>query len=106
MKERRKYERFQLALPARIETVISGKKRIFDLHTKDISAAGAFLYTAEQFPVGTRFHLEMTVPSKRIRELTGAQSVIDVEGTVVRCTPTGVAICFDGECEILTLNCE
>jgi hypothetical protein len=106
MKERRKYERFQLILPARIHLITSEKKQIFDLRTKDISAAGAFLQTTEQFPEGTLFHLEMTVPSERIKELTGAQSLINVEGTVVRSTPTGVAICFNGECEILTLNRE
>ncbi len=106
MKERRKYERFQLILPARMHLIALEKKQIFDLHTKDISAAGVFLHTAEQFSEGTRFHLEMTVPSERIKELTGAQSLINVEGTVVRSTPTGVAICFDGECQILTLNSE
>jgi hypothetical protein len=101
MKERRKYQRFQLALPAKMKTITAGKKEVIDLETDDISACGAFLQTTEEFSEGTRCQLEMTVPSDRIKELTGAQSLIKVEGTVVRSTPAGVAICFNGKCQIL-----
>jgi len=104
MKERRKYERFQLNLPVKMEKITSGKREVFNLQTKDISAAGAFLSTKEQFPEGTRCHLELTIESKRIQELTGSQSYIEVEGVVVRSTPDGVAICFDGDCQILSLK--
>jgi len=104
MEERREYERFQLALPARLEIATSVKKEIFDSQTRDISAAGAFLFTTERLSEGTRCRLELTVPSNRIKELTGAQSLIKVEGTVVRSTPDGVAICFDGECQLLSLK--
>ena len=104
MEERREYERFQLALPARLEMATSVKREIFDAQTRDISAAGAFLLTTERLSEGTRCRLELTVPSNRIKELTGAQSLIKVEGTVVRSTPEGVAICYDGECKILSLK--
>ena len=105
MKERRTYERFQLSLPARLEMNSSGKKEIFELQTKDISAAGALLVgTTEQFPAGTRCQLELIVTSERIKELTGVQGLIKIEGTIVRSTPGGVAICFDGDCQILGLK--
>jgi hypothetical protein len=104
MKERRQYERFQLALPTRLEDPTSVKKEIFDAQTRDISASGAFLHTTERLSEGTQCRLELTVPSNKIKELTGAQSLIKVEGTVVRSTPDGVAICFDGECQILGLK--
>lgn len=104
MKERREYERFQLALPARLENATSVKKEILDAQTRDISASGAFLHTTERLSEGTRYRLELTVPSDRIKELTGAQSLIKVEGTVVRSTPEGVAICYDGECQIMRLK--
>ena len=104
MEERRAYERFALMLPARMEMVISGKREIFDLQTRNVCAGGAFLHTTEAIPEGTRFQLKMTIPSEKIKELTGAQSCIEVEGVVVRCTPEGVAICFDGECQILSLK--
>jgi len=104
MKERRKYERFQLVLPAKMEKITGGKRKIFNLQTKNISASGAFLSTEEQFPEGTRFQLELTIPSKRIKELTGSQSFIKVEGLVIRSESEGVAICFDGDCQILSLK--
>ncbi len=104
MEERRAYERFSLMLPTRMEMVISGKRQVFDFKTKNVSAGGAFLNTSEQIPEGTRFQLRLIIPSEKIKELTGAQSCIEVEGAVVRSTPDGVAICFDGECQILSLE--
>ena len=104
MRERRKYERFELVLPAKMEKFTTGKRKIFNLRTKNISAAGTFLSTTEQFPEGTRCHLELSIPSKRIKELTGSQSYIKVEGVVVRSTLDGVGVCFDGECQILSLK--
>ena len=105
MKERRKYERLQLELPARLEMNSSEKTEFFELQTRNISAAGVLLMgTTEQFPAGTRCQLELIVTSERIKELTGAQGLIKVAGTIVRSTPDGVAICFDGECQILGLK--
>ena len=104
MKERRQYERFSLAIPARVETIISDRKEVFDLKTRDISASGAFIYTPQPFTQGTRFKIDLTAPSERIKELTGAESLIECEGNVVRSTPTGMAIHFDRECQILSLR--
>jgi len=104
MKERRKYERFQLVLPTKMEMIAKGKRKIFNLQTKNISAAGAFLSTKEQFPSGTRCQLEVTITSKSIKEMTGSQGHIEVKGVVVHSTPDGVAICFDGDCQILSLK--
>jgi len=84
--------------------ITSSRKQIFDLETRDISASGAFINTAEQFPEGTRFKLNLTVASEKIKELTGAKSLIESEGKVVRSTPTGVAIQFDRNCRIMSLR--
>jgi c-di-GMP-binding flagellar brake protein YcgR len=105
MKERRKYERLQLKLPARLEINSLQRAEMFELQTRDISAAGVLLLgTTAQFAVGTHCHLELIVSSERIKELTGVQGLIKIEGTVVRSTPDGVAICFDGDCQILGLK--
>lgn len=104
MIERRKYERFPLTIPARMEMMTTDRKQIFDLKTRDISASGAFIYTPEPFSEGTKFKIDLTVPSVRIKELTGAESFIMVEGKVVRSTPAGVAIHFDKECQIKSLK--
>lgn len=104
MEERRRFERFQLRLPVRMEVTISGKRQIFDLETKDISAAGVFIETSERFSEGTPVQLSMTLSSNRIQELTGSQSLIKVKGIVVRSAPTGLAVSFAGRREILSLN--
>ena len=105
MKEQRGHERFQLELPARVVTDTSGKKEIFEFNTKDISAAGVLLLgTGGQFSEGTRCQLELIVSAEKIQELTGMKGLIKVEGTVVRSTADGVAICFDGDCQILGLK--
>jgi PilZ domain len=102
--ERRAYERFQLGLPTRVEVISSGGGQVFEAQTRNISARGAFLNTQEALPEGSRVRLDLTVESERITELTGAQGLIKVEGTVVRSTPEGIAIHFDGEATILGLR--
>ena len=104
MEERRRFERFQLRLPVRMEVNSSGKRLIFDLETKDISAAGVFIETSERFSEGTPVRLSMTLSSNKIQELTGSQSLIKVKGIVVRSAPTGLAVSFAGRREILSLN--
>ncbi len=104
MIERRQFERFPLSVPARVRTISPKDKQVFELHIRDLSASGAFLNTTEQFAEGTQFCITLTVPSERIKELTGAESFIEVEGKVVRSTPTGVAIHFEKDCQILSLK--
>lgn len=104
MKEQRQFERFPLTLPARIETIAPNKKQIFKFKTRDISSAGAFIDTTEKFTEGARFKIDLTVPSKKIKELTGALGLIATTGTVVRSTDDGMAVCFNGNCEILRLK--
>lgn len=104
MKERRRFDRYSVALPARMATVLSEKKQVFDFKTRDISSLGAFIETKSAFPEGTRFKMDVTVSSERIKMLTGAQGLIECEGNVVRSTPQGMAVCFDKECQIYSLK--
>ena len=104
MKDRRQFERFSLTLPVRMETINSGKKQVFESKTRDISSSGAFIYTQEQFPEGERFKLNLVASSEKIKKLTGAKILIECEGSIIRSTPSGVAICFDKDCQILSLK--
>jgi PilZ domain len=104
MKERRKYKRFSLTIPARMEMMRPGRKQIFDFETRNISAGGAFIDTSEYFTEGIRFKLDLTVSSQRIKSLTGAKGLIECEGNVVRSTPKGIAVHFDKNCQILSLR--
>ena len=103
MKERRLFKRHTVRLPSRIEAIIpSGKKKIYDLETKDISIGGAFIYTKEwySFQEGTRFNMDITIPNDSNRDLTIIKSLMECKGTMVRSTSEGIAIKCDNECEI------
>ena len=103
MKERRLYKRHTARFPSKIEAIIpSGKKKIYDLETKDISIGGAFFYTKDwySFPEGTQFILDITIPNDSIKELMTVKSLMECTGTLVRSTSEGIAIRC-GECETI-----
>ena len=102
--DKRKYERFEIQLPARMEINSSNRKQVFDLETKNISATGAYLNTNNPFPDGLHITISLTTQNNKLVELTGFQSLIECEGNVVRSTQTGVAICFNKECQIVCLK--
>jgi hypothetical protein len=102
--EKRKYERFEIELPARMEAFLHNRKQAFDLSTKNISASGAFLFTESPFLTGSHIRMTLTTKNKKIVEITGSQSLIECEGSVVRSTPRGVAICFNKNCQIMCLK--
>ena len=107
MKERRLYKRHTAKLPSRLEAIMtSGKKKIYDLETKDISIGGAFIYTKESssFPEGTRFIIDLTIPSDSKKELAGVKSLMECTGTMVRSTSEGIAIQCDREYDIISLR--
>ena len=96
MQERRKFERFSLGLPTKIEVVSPQQKReTFEHLTSDVSAGGAFFSTEESLPTGAQVQLRLILHNVMIRELTGAQGCVMLEGTVVRSGPSGMAIYFD-----------
>ena len=104
MQERREYERFDLRLPGKIEVVVSGKQEVVDVLTTDISAGGALFCAMESIPDGTKIKIRLTIDSERLRELTGKQGLIDVEGFVVRSSAKWMAVSFDGKHNTLPLR--
>ena len=95
MKERRLYKRHSVKLPSKLEAIMpSGKKKILDLETKNISIGGAFFYTKESsfFPEGTRFIIDLTIPNDRNKELMVVTNLMECTGTLVRSTSEGIAI--------------
>ena len=100
----RQFERFSLNLPVRAEVDTSDTKQVFNLKIRDISASGAFVYTSEQFPNSTNIKLNLVVPNGKIKEMTGAESLLDCAGQVVRSTAKGVAIHFIMDCQLMSLK--
>ncbi|MBW2171546.1 MAG: PilZ domain-containing protein [Deltaproteobacteria bacterium] len=106
MKERRKLERFDFEVPAQVEGVISDEEgRMCDLSTTNICAGGAFFRTADPLPEGTKVKMQLVLPLDRIKELVGHDRVnVRVEGTVIRCGSTGMAVCFNEDYQIFPLQ--
>ena len=106
MHEKRKYERSDLKLPGKIEMVTPGKPEVLGAVTRDISAGGAFFHPAEPVPKGERVKLIMILSSEKLKELTQAECLIKVGGTVVRSGPKGMAIGFDENYQVMPLKYE
>jgi hypothetical protein len=104
MKERREYKRLTIPLPVRLEPETTGRKRVLDLKTRDISASGVFVNTLTIFPERTRFVMDFTIPSDSIEEFKYVKSLKGCTGSMVRSTSKGLAIHFDRDCYIVTLS--
>jgi hypothetical protein len=97
MKERRRYERFNLILPVQVEMITSPpaqEKRILHLHTKNISAGGAYLIPVTLLPQGSEVKTDLVIHSEKIKKLTGKQAHLSMRAKVLRTEAEGMAIAF------------
>ena len=104
--EQRKFERFDLNIPAKIETVISGQakdREILNLLTKDICAGGAFFHTAQSLPEGTEAEIDFVIDINKLKKLIESRAYIKIKGTVLRSESEGMAICFHKNYKITPL---
>lgn len=107
VKERRKLQRFDLEVPAKIEVMDSGQeKEIVNLLTSNICSGGAFFHTPEPLPEGTQIRLDLVLPLDKLRELKNdsKHAYIKVTGTVLRAESMGMAICFNEDYQIMPLS--
>jgi len=104
MKERRQYERFSFPLPVRLKAMTTGRKKVIDLYTRDLSVSGTFITTLTSFPEETRLTLDFTIPTDSIKKLKDVKSLMGYTGIMVRSTTHGIAIQFDRECQIESLK--
>jgi hypothetical protein len=104
MKERRQCERFNIPLAVRLETIESDRKEVLDNETRDISVSGTFIPSLKSFPEGTRFVLDFTIPSDDIKEFKHVKSLKGSTGTLVRSNSKGMAVHFDRDSYIVSLN--
>jgi hypothetical protein len=106
--ERRRIERFDLRLPGRIEELSCPPDRApvaLNLMTKDISACGAFFpCSARSFEEGTRVKVDLVLVPLKGRASQVKRALIQVNGTVVRNEPGGMAVGFDKKCTLTPLN--
>lgn len=99
--DRRRFERYAVQLPAMLDTPDCPQGP--ELLTRDISAGGAFCYTARPFEDGAQVAMKIHLENDTFERLTGYRSCIEVKGTVVRSTADGIAVQF-GDYRITPLS--
>ena len=103
MKERRKLERFDLHIPAKIELLIKKReKELIRLLTENVCAGGAYFHTTKPLPESTPVKIDLVLPLDKLKTLKDEwkHALIKVTGKVLRSEPEGMAICFDEDYQI------
>ncbi len=92
--EKRKVERFDIALPAQL--IVSGNdvNSSLDMETINICEGGAFFNTNQALPIGTYVDINLRLPFNKKR---GTQ--LKLKGSVIRIEESGMAVRFDKKCE-------
>ena len=105
MVERRKYERFELVVPAKIETLArTAKKRKISLKTVNVCAGGALFRTDAVLDEGTKVRVELLLSynaQNAVRNIKGTR--IRMLGTIMRSRDNGMAIRFSDDYVIAPL---
>lgn len=105
MEDKRKYERFDLAVPTKIGVKgIDAGLGEMDLVTRDICAGGAFLQTKNPLPEGTRVKMNFVLSIEKLKQLLDSECEVQVEGIVVRSEEIGIAVRFDDNYEIVSIK--
>ncbi len=105
MKERRRFERFSLALPARLEPG-DGVGRVPEgLMTSNISAGGVYVPTTAPHIQGMEVRMEIILPFNNLKKVkVEKDACVTVTGKVVRAEAAGVAVQFNEDCSIVPVR--
>lgn len=104
MQERRTLERFNLKLPAKVETdprTPHEQGLIQELETENICSGGAFFPTLSPLVKGTRVKIEIALNALERGIQRGKGPLVKLKGEVLRSQPNGMVICFERPYRIL-----
>lgn len=104
MQERRTLERFNLKLPAKVETdplTPHEQGHIQELETENICSGGAFFRTLSPLVKGTRVKIEIALNALERGIQRGKGPLVKLKGEVLRSEPNGMVICFERPYRIL-----
>ena len=103
--DRRALERFYLDLPSRLTSYgRDGKEEQFELMTRDVCAGGAYLNSGKPLPVGTKVKVDIVVAIVPVLEIGSSFSRVNVSGIVIRTEKDGMAVCFNHNYKISSLQ--
>ena len=101
--ERRDVERFDLSIPAKIESMTpTREEETMNLLTSDVCSGGAFFHTSQPLREGVQVKVSLVLSFDKLEGLKDEwkQALIKVNGRVLRCESSGMVICFDSDYEI------
>ena len=99
MVEKRKFERYEMQVPAKVETLAraaAGKK--ISLKTVNVCAGGAYFSTPNALTEGTNVRLEIVLTFNERKMFADAKNArVRILGTVIRSQKDGMAIRFSDD---------
>jgi hypothetical protein len=99
MRDKRRLERFDLHVPARIQSLGSLSGNTLNLVTSDICSGGAFFMTEQTLPKGEEVLVDIVLSVRRNKkpDLKHDCAHIKLTGRVDRSGPLGMAIRFNSD---------
>ncbi|MBN1547940.1 MAG: PilZ domain-containing protein [Syntrophaceae bacterium] len=104
MDDKRKFERFAIQVPARIEVPAQDGHAVkLELETHDLSAGGTFIKLDHPLPEGSQVKIDIVLSFEELKtEIDPSGSLIlSTTGRVVRSEAEGIAIRFDENYEFM-----
>jgi len=105
MKDRRKFDRFAIDTPVRIEVLETERRgEIIDLEADNLSAGGIFFQPSTPLSVGIRVKVSMMLQFDDLQTTEDPEGtlIITVTGHVVRSGEEGTAIGFSDDYNVIT----
>ena len=95
--EKRKLERFNLAIPATVSIKAVGAQKKLDMTTRDVCSGGAYFRTEQSVPIGTEMQINLVLPLEKFKTLPDhcEKVLVYLSGKVLRIESDGIGVCFD-----------
>ena len=100
MDDKRNFERFSMDVPVLIECLRPKRRKRLILTSMNLSASGAYFNTPKTFPKGAEVKMEIFLYDKDHE----SGPVINVTGRVLRSEPKGMAVSFNEDYDITTME--
>jgi len=98
MNDKRKFERFEINVPVRIEMLNDkGQWERFDLETHNLSAGGIFIKITRPLPEGSQVKAEVILSFEELKTPANPNGILTIAATghTLRSGPKGFAISFN-----------
>ncbi len=107
MGEKRKFDRFNINVPAKIEIIVEdGEREKYELETSDLSAEGTYLKSVRPLQEGSQVKVEIFLNFEELKCPANPDGslMIAATGRVLRSGHEGMAIHFNKDYDIKTCS--